>query len=53
MKRPLVFALELFVAAAISVVVGWVANRFSHKENRQAQAFERIASAVEQAGACR
>lgn len=52
-KGPVVFALELVVAALISCVLGWAANRFSRKENRQAQALERMAASLESFGHCK
>ncbi len=47
MKRPVLLAAEFAVAMLIASVAGWVANRFSRKENRQAIALERIAGAIE------
>ena len=47
MKRPLVFAFELVAAMALATGGAYIANRFSHKQNREAQALERIAAAAE------
>ncbi len=46
-KRPVVLALEFAAAACIASVGGWVANKVSHKANREAQALERIAGAMD------
>lgn len=49
MKRPIVFAIELLLGLALAAAGAWVAERFSRKANRQAQAAERIAAALERA----
>ena len=51
MKRPIVFAIELLVALALAAAGAWVADRFSRKSNRQAQAAERTAAATERVAA--
>ncbi len=43
------FLVELTIALVVSVAGGWLASRLSAKYNRQAQAEERIAAALERA----
>ncbi len=47
MKRSVKFAIEVAVGLAIAVGGAWIAERFSRKANRQAQASERQAAASE------
>ena len=49
MKRPLLFAAELLAAMALATAGAWLADRWSRKHNREAQAEERIAAALERA----
>jgi hypothetical protein len=49
MKRPIIFAIELVCALALAATAAWVTDRFSRKDNRRAQADERIAAALERA----
>jgi hypothetical protein len=48
-KRPLAFAIEFSLAIALSIAAAVAGNRVSAKYNRQAQAAERIAAALERA----
>lgn len=51
MNRSLKFAIEVIVALSISITAAWVADRFSRKSNRAAQAAERTAAATERMAA--
>ncbi len=49
MNRRSQFALELVAALAVAVCGAWVGHKLNAKDNRRAQAEERIAAALERA----